>query len=100
MDREYNLGFISDNDIRQHVKDTVMTYRTAISLGEFNRNIVDPIKLTFDSKVYQRPIETVIDNKCLRQTDKSNKCNRLFSSEPLQICRQRLGSSGQRRDWL
>ena len=72
MDREYNLGFISNNDIRQHVKDTVMTYRTAISLGEFNRNIVDPIKLTFDSKVYQRPIETVIDNECLRQIDKSN----------------------------
>lgn len=72
MSKHYNLGFIGDEDIRRHVRDTVMTYRTAIDLKEFNKNIVDPIKLTFDSKVYNYPIETVINNECLRQIDKSN----------------------------
>ncbi len=72
MSRHYNLGFISDEDILRHVKDTVITYRTAINLKEFNKNIVDPIKLTFDSKVYKHSIEAVINDECLRQIDKSN----------------------------
>lgn len=72
MSRHYNLGFINDEDILRHVKDTVITYRTAINLKEFNKNIVDPIKLTFDSKVYKHPIEAVINDECLRQIDKSN----------------------------
>lgn len=72
MSRHYNLGFISDEDILRHVKDTVITYRTAINLKEFNKNIVDPIKLTFDSKVYKHSIESVINDECLRQIDKSN----------------------------
>lgn len=72
MSRHYNLGFISDEDILRHVKDTVITYRTAINLKEFNKNIVDPIKLTFDSRVYKHSIESVINDECLRQIDKSN----------------------------
>lgn len=42
----YNLGFISDEDIYNHVKATVEKYRTSINLQEFNDNIVDPIRLT------------------------------------------------------
>lgn len=45
--RNYKLGFISDNDIYEHVKCTVESYRRNITLEEFNVNIVDPIKLTF-----------------------------------------------------
>ena len=58
--RNYKLGFISDNDIYEHVKCTVESYRRNITLEEFNVNIVDPIKLTFDSKVYGKTIEQVI----------------------------------------
>lgn len=72
MRRTYNLGFISDGDIFQHVKDTVQLYRTTIKLKEFNANIVDPIKLTFDSKVYDKSIEEIIESECIRQIDKSN----------------------------
>lgn len=68
----YNLGFISDETIFHHVKDTVSLYRTTINLKEFNANIVDPIKLTFDSKVYGRSIEEIIESECIRQIDKSN----------------------------
>lgn len=70
--KEYNLGFITDNDIFNHVKDTVLKYRTRIDLKEFNKSIVDPIKLTFDSKVYNKTIQQIIEAECIRQIDKSN----------------------------
>lgn len=68
----YNLGFISDGDIYNHVRQTVELYRTTISLKDFNSNIVDPIKLTFDAKVYGKGISEIIEDECLRQIDKSN----------------------------
>lgn len=70
--KNYNLSFISDQQIFELVKNTVLRYRTSISLMEFNKNIVDPIKLTFDAKVYRKsPEETILD-ECFRQLDKSN----------------------------
>ena len=69
---KYNLGFISDEDIFNHVKETVLRYSASINLADFNKNIIDPIKLTFDSKVYGRTLEEVIASECLRQMDKSN----------------------------
>lgn len=70
--RNYNLGFISNQDIYKHVKATVESYRREITLSQFNDNIVDPIKLTFDSKVYGKTIEQAIADECFRQIDKSN----------------------------
>lgn len=69
---KYELGFISDDDIFSHVRETVGKYRFKIDLQDFNRNLVDPIKLTFDSKVYGRTIEQIIESEALRQIDKSN----------------------------
>ena len=40
MRHNYNLGFISDNDIFEHVKLTVESYRREITLLQFNENIV------------------------------------------------------------
>lgn len=68
----YGLDSISDDDIFHHVKETVELYRTHINLKEFNKNIIDPIKLTFDSKVYGRSIEEIIEAECIRQIDKTN----------------------------
>lgn len=70
--KNYNLGFISNEDIYNHVKETVMRYSTKIDLRDFNKNIIDPIKLTFDAKVYGNTIKEVITSECLRQIDKSN----------------------------
>ena len=70
--REYSLGFISDKDIYEHVMHTVESYRRNINLKEFNSNIVDPIKLTFDAKVYGKTMKQVIEDECFRQIDKSN----------------------------
>jgi hypothetical protein len=70
--RDYNLNFISNEDIYNHVKETVRKYRFSIDLAEFNKNLVDPIKLTFDAKVYNKSVEFVIESEVLRQIDKSN----------------------------
>lgn len=68
----YNLGFISDEDIYQHVKDTVERYRRSIDLKDFNKNVIDPIKLTFDAKIYRKSFREIIESECIRQIDKSN----------------------------
>ena len=68
----YNLGFISDEDIFNHVKDTVEKYRSLITLKEFQKNIIDPIKLTFDAKIYRQDWEEIIEGEVIRQLDKSN----------------------------
>ncbi len=70
--REYNLGFISDENIYNHVKETVLRYSASLDLKKFNKNIIDPIKLTFDAKVYGRTMEEVVASECIRQMDKSN----------------------------
>ena len=70
--RNYNLGFISDENIYNHVRETVTRYSASIDLREFNKNIIDPIKLTFDAKVYGRSMEEVVASECIRQMDKSN----------------------------
>lgn len=68
----YNLGFISDADIFQHVKNTVEKYRFVIDLKTFNKNIIDPVKLTFDAKIYGKTVDEVVEAEVLRQLDKSN----------------------------
>ncbi len=68
----YNLDFISDADLFNHVKNTIEKYRFFINLAAFNKNIIDPIKLTFDAKVYNKTIQQVIESEILRQLDKSN----------------------------
>ena len=70
--KSYQLGFISDEAIYKHVKETVESYRRGINLAEFNENIVDPIKMTFDAKVYGKNIHQTIEDECFRQIDKSN----------------------------
>ncbi len=72
MIHNYNLGFISDQSIYDHIKETVLLYKNFIDLKEFNSNLIDPIKLTFDAKVYGKTFEEIIDSECVRQIDKSN----------------------------
>jgi len=69
---KYNLGFISDEDLFSHVKETVEKYRFDIDLKKFNKNLIDPIKLTFDSKIYGKSLEETIELEIIRQMDKSN----------------------------
>jgi len=73
--RAYNLSFISDENLYKHVRETIEKYRFKINLKEFNKNLIDPIKLTFDAKVYGKSIEEIIDLETVRQMDKSNSNN-------------------------
>ena len=68
----YNLSFISDENLYHHVKETVEKYRFSINLKKFNKNLIDPIKLTFDSKIYGKSLEEIIESEIIRQIDKSN----------------------------
>lgn len=70
--RNYALSFISNDDLYNHTKKTVEKYRFQVDLAMFNKNLIDPIKLTFDSKVYERDIQEVIESEIIRQMDKSN----------------------------
>lgn len=69
---EYNLDFITDRDLFSHVLETVKGYSFEMDLKKFNKNLIDPVKLTFDSIVYDQPYKDTIENEVLRQLDKTN----------------------------
>ena len=71
----WKLNFITRQDLKQHIKNTISTYEKTldgIDLSKFNSNIVDPIKMVFDSKVYRKDFEEVIKDELVRQRDKTN----------------------------
>ena len=71
----WNLNFITRENFKEHIKNTISTYEKTldgIDLTKFNSNIVDPIKMVFDSKVYRKNFEEVIKDELVRQRDKTN----------------------------
>ncbi len=67
--------FISELDFEENVKNTIAKYGDvlkSITLKKFNENVIDPIKLTFDNKVFNKSIEEIIELEIHRQRDKSN----------------------------
>ena len=72
MKKTYELSFISYDDLFMHVKNTVDHYRFENNLITFNKNLIDPIKMTFDSMVYNQDIESTIQNEVIRQIDRTN----------------------------
>lgn len=73
----YNLNFISDDDLYRHVQNTIHKYRFKIDFKTLNKNLIDPVKLTFDSAVYygdysNENLEKVLNDEVYRQIDKSN----------------------------
>ncbi len=70
--RTYGLPFITDADFYNHVLETVKKYRFSMNLSAFNRNRLDPIKLTFDAKIYGLTVEQILEREIARQIDKSN----------------------------
>ena len=69
---KYGLSFISNEDLFNHVKETIQKYKFIINLKDFNKNLIDPIKLTFDFKVYGKTLNEIIESEIIRQIDKSN----------------------------
>lgn len=72
---EYPLTFISEENLKLHIRNTILQYSKSlngINLKKFQSNIVDPIKIVFDSSVFNKRIETIIESEILRQKDKTN----------------------------
>ena len=70
---KYKLSFISDDDLMEHTLETVSQFRSGMTLDILCRNVVDPIKLTFDVHVYKQSIEQVVESEVIRQLNKSNE---------------------------
>jgi hypothetical protein len=75
MSDNYCLPFIKQEDFENHVAQTIKKYSESlksINLKKFNKNIIDPIKLTFDKALFKKEIENIIELELHRQRDKSN----------------------------
>lgn len=71
----WEMDFIREEDFREHVKKTIEEYKDSLAsfdLASFNRNIVDPIKLTFDKAVFGATWKEIVSNEIFRQRDKKN----------------------------
>lgn len=68
----YDLTFISDEDLFNHVEETFLKYASEIDESKFHDNKIDPIKLTFDAKVYGINQHNVVEAETSRQIDKTN----------------------------
>lgn len=71
----YEINFITRENLKEHIKNTISTYDqtlNGIDLRKFNSNIIDPIKMVFDSKVYRKTFEEVIEAELVRQRDRTN----------------------------
>lgn len=71
----WNINFISEDDFKLNIKNTIEAYLSAmndVDLREFNKNIIDPIKLLFDMKVYGKTTDELIEDEINRQIDKTN----------------------------
>ncbi len=81
----WNLNFITRKNLKKHVKETIKEYGDnlkSVNLDEFNSNKIDPIKLLFDSKVYKKTYDEIVNDEIVRQRDKSNNnAIRIFSSK-------------------
>ena len=67
----YEINFITRENLKEHIKNTIATYDQTLN-GKFNSNIIDPIKMVFDSKVYRKTFEEVIEAELVRQRDRTN----------------------------
>ena len=71
----WSLNFISEDNFKKHVRETIMKYGEKLEsydLKRFNSNLIDPIKLIFDKSVYRTSWEEIVNNEIFRQRDKSN----------------------------
>ncbi|WP_322902394.1 Eco47II family restriction endonuclease [Mycoplasmopsis felis] len=72
---KYNLTFINEVDFENHILETILQYQKSIQsfdLNKFLKNKIDPIKLLFDSVIYNNKLEETIKQEINRQKDKTN----------------------------
>ncbi len=71
---DWDIDFISHDTFKSYVREVIVNYCQKLKsydINEFNRNIIDPIKLIVDKYVYDDDWSQIIDNEIFRQRDKS-----------------------------
>lgn len=68
--RCYGLGFISDKDLFDHVHATISKLQMSMDLAKFEKNLIDPIKMTIELHAYQMTPESAVDREIARQLGK------------------------------
>lgn len=72
---EWTLGFITHNDFKTHVAETIKQYGDKLvpyNTEKFNSNIIDPIKMIFDKAIYGTSWSDIVSSEIFRQRDKSD----------------------------
>ena len=62
---EWKIKFIKEEDFTNHVRSTIEKYGTKLEsfdIKNFNKNIIDHVKLIFDKTVYQTSWEEMVGN--------------------------------------
>ncbi len=68
---KYNLGFISDLHLFQLVKETLKQFKMSINLKSYEKNIIDPIRMTLEIHAYRTTPEQAVDREIARQLGKT-----------------------------
>lgn len=69
--KKYNLGFISDAQFFNHVKEMVERLTESMDLKKFSKNIIDPIKMTVEMHTYKISLEEAVAREIARQLGKT-----------------------------
>lgn len=71
---KWPLNFIKKKDFYNHIEKTIQNYLKVLKpldLKNFNKNIIDPIKLTFDFYIFKTSPHELIKREILRQRNRS-----------------------------
>ncbi|MFA5624714.1 MAG: Eco47II family restriction endonuclease [Bradymonadales bacterium] len=71
---KWNLDFIKKSDYEKHVRiffREILECSTASNIEEFNKNIIDPIKMTFSYFATGEDKTSIINSEITRQQDKT-----------------------------
>ncbi len=72
---DYDLFFINKNDLKDHIFEYFEKYIDSFkkfNFSKINKNVLDPFKLLFDQKVYNKSDKQLIMDEISRQIDKTN----------------------------
>lgn len=72
---DYKIKFITEEDYKSVVKKVIETYHKSYldkSFDNMTKNIIDPVKMYFDTIVYGQSVQNFIESERIRQIDKTN----------------------------
>ncbi len=72
---DYKIKFIIEEDYKSVVKKVIETYHKSYldkSFDNMTKNIIDPVKMYFDTIVYGQSVQNFIESERIRQIDKTN----------------------------